>query len=927
MPRLIPVLLSACTLHEGGFAAKELVPPVPVEPGDGAHLVYEGHLAAPFVRTEHADATGLWVLMWNGDGYGPDLRFQTGPGLVLLHQPTDLGQAPTTHPPPPLPDPAVRLASIRYLPVTTPGHLAFHDDTTLYRYDGTGWTTEPFEGVASATCLGVGPARSVWIGTDARVTVVEDGATRSFTALPDQASTGPIGWGPFDGDRMRPIWTLDGQVCTGLLDLRTDTLTPEGCLDLGVPVALQRHVGGAVDRTFTVVSTIPPQRDRFVLVDATASGVSALGVIVDPPLELPDPVVDDPQTDFYVLRPPNPAASYPHTELILPDGSWTWTRDPTNPVILPASTCPCVEQDPTVCWCVPRTLSTTVSGLTGPHDRWLTASEWHDEVRYVWAAKWTDPDVSTTADPTFATRPYVEDEFVMGVQPGVLAPGWPDYADLGDCLSVTDATGAPILPDADGRYVLPPFAPYTVRYEGCDPGDGGPPLLPIAGSAPGTDTGPLDLYGASLGRGWPLDPADDPPVWVSSPVGGAVVRETTGWTHLAHDDRSITRTTLDAVDAAAPHPLHDGRWLLADGRIVVAATGTVDATIPRLPGAHDVSQRGSLLIQDGDMGLRVHDLATSPPTVHVDEPGARTATLLDLADDASVLLETDDATVWVRRPTGLPVSLGTVGFGLRRAAIAGDGRVVALTVRTSSTSVQERRLSLFALHGDPLVAEEQIVREAGYVDFALHRPSGAVLGARTTGNGLAVHTVVGDPAVDPTWSVASTDVTTAYVEAFQPFASPSGRTTDAAGWAWFREGQDVVGYDFTTGTVSRQPLPDLSNPADHLDHLGWLERDAGTGSRAWYRLDGGIVRSHGATDPVPLAGNRAARLGLNPAELSVGDAAPGEPLVDPVQITRFPPVLAAEHDGIDHVQPPCALYALEPQPAWVTEAPTWACVR
>jgi hypothetical protein len=915
---------------------RQFEPPVPMEPGDAARALVARSPMHPFAFQAHADAGGVWLLTFEGDGYGLDLRPEPGEGLEL-HR-LEGGEADgriTIHPGPPLEGEdftqVLSARQIHFVPSTEPGWLAFWYEGGLYRFDGTRWEVESWDPAvgpdpSTSSCLGVGPERSVWVQADGGIDVVEGGVARRLDTPPGIEPVDELVSGPFDGRRMRAGWTVAGELCTAQWDLADDTLIGTTCLDLGVPLLFRTPLGGRPELARAVVSVDPPQFGRFMLV-AFGDEVVVEGAIED--AGRPHEVVDHPQHDWFVYQPENPDALYPTTQMILPDGSFTWVDRPAN-AIQPAADCPCTENDPQTCWCLPRTLSAGTVGQASPLSFWNVAGEVHDGVRYVWADVWTDSGFDTTLDPTLELLDFEPEDLLDTIEPFVQAPGWTGYVDLNDCRTVVDSTGAELLPDDQGRYVLDDFETYEVTYENCLPPDGGPPLLPIGGLNPPGSTDAFDLTGASLGRGWPVDPADDPPqVVVAVDQSVLILRETSGWTLIEQDGAGIAQTSIDTPSAAPPRILADGRVLLAAGDLFDPASGAASQSIDLLSTPEQTFDVAGLLIDDSPAGLRIHDLSNGSVTTVVDEPGPRTAQLVDVSDDGLTLLETDGQSIWARRPGVGQADLGSVQVALRRGRLSADGNVAVVGLQTSATSVQQSSLTAWPLsESTGLIASGQTLCTECAAGWAFDRSTGAVLGPRIGGNGLSVYRPNGELPGSAAWAMLETEITDAYVAPPSPFAT-AAHSTDAYDWAWYSSGQDLVGFDFVTDTVLPYPAIDPTGEVrSGPNGLRWVQAD-GAGVE-WYRLDGPQtwVFHHRPfyDEPIELAGGRAAQ--VNGGSLQVGTWSVGDAqITGPIAITDFPPVMLADIVEPRFAGAPCVLYALESQPSWVTSAPSWACVR
>lgn len=926
-------MLAACRLGSDPLAEDALVP-VPTEPGQTARILAELSPGMPTAYATHADPSGVWAIVWTGDGYGLDLRPEEGHGYELFRLSGDEQGEVVRLPGPPLVEqPGVVVREYErllfdFLPSVTPGHLAFRHGSRIYRFDGADWTVEEVfpSGVLDLPSLGVGPERAAFVD-GANLKLVQAGQVDERYTLPgwDPFVYPEVAWGPFDGEGLRVAWIHEGELCTARLDLVGDTLQGQTCLDLEAPITFRSALAGTPEKAHVVVSSDPPEVDKYLLVAASDAGVEVLGRMST---AATDVVHDDPQTDFLTFAR-DEVGSIPD-QMILADGSFDWVRTPPGS-LQPAAECPCEENDPTVCWCIPRTLPSRSSVQVAPRSHWEVAVEVHDAKRYVWADYFTDPHVETTADPTLELLPFALDDLRLSLVPVVSAPGYEGYVDLNTCRTVTDSSGATVLPGASGAYPFDAYETLTVDYDGCLPPDGGPPLLPLTA----TDRGNTDVFtllGVSLGRGWPVDPLDDPPEVVArAGIPLLLVRETTGWTLFQQDGASIARATVDGPDAAAPRILLDGRVLLQSGDVYDPATNAVWNDVPLGVEPSLVRELHGFLVEDGPDRLRIHDLSGAAPLLVLDEPGVRTAELLDLSPDGPTLLETDGTTVWVRR-NGLQASLGGVSVGLRRALLSEDGSIAVVGLQTSSTNPQQSSLSAWGLDDSMgLVATERVLCTACEPQWAFDRASGAVLGPRNGGTleALDLHRPNTEAPGTPAWAWTSTPVDTGALYAV------GDSTTDAHGWAWYRRGTELVGFDFGTATstvqtgfLPVQPGFMATDPVrEQAGAIGWLLDDGGT----WHQLVGAGVwqASHGQVydDPVPVSGGRAVQALLGMNAFHAGVWSPGElQLTDSVEVAPFQPEMLAEKAEPVYSAVPCVLYALEVQPAWVDASP-WACVR
>ncbi len=895
----------------------------------GTGLLYERVATVPLTVKPWADTAGAYALLFVDEGLDADLLPVDAEGVVLVGL-TDENATAERLPPPPLPyttaeEMADGLAEQPFLPTVTPGHLALVAEGELYRFDGDAWSTEtlPPE-VIGAPCRGVGPERAVFDGPFGELWVVEDGALTEFAALPgtDPGLLVPLGWGPFDGERVRYVSLPQGDACTGTLDLATGVPAEDGCLDLGPELELRSGVTGSIDQVFLTIAPPAQGIGSTMLVRAGSDGVEVLGHPVGFVRAYPM-AVDDPQTDFAVLQPPTMAGGA-HGELVLPDGSWDWVRDPAG-VVQPAAECPCDEDDPVdVCWCLPRTLDADLARHVTPFEHWEIVAEIHDARFFVWASRRVhDPSQTTTADPTFELEPFDPDRIDVTIDVAVEAPGWPgQYADLSECLTVTDETGAELLPEPDGGYAVDAFLDYTLVYADCQPPDGGPPLLPVTAEAPAGNTDAFGLIGATLGRGWPLDPASDPPELVAGP-GLLVVHETSGWTALTVDGAGIRRTPVSGN--AAPRVLPDGFLLVEGGDVVDPTTGAVLDTVLLDVDPTDTRVLGpGLLVEDTVDRLVVQDLGSVPVTVLLDEAGPRSHTLLDVSDDGATLLETDGTTVRLRRPGVGEVALVDAEYGVGRAHLDASGSMAVVSRELAVTLVQT--YTAHSVDASLALQTRELCVECT-PGWAFDRATGAVLAPRPGGGGLTIHRPTGDPgALD--WAFTASDVFEGYVDPRYP-AGVGRHTTDAYGWAWYRDELDLVGIDLATeATVTVPGIDPTHEVRADASGLAWFEAD----SAVWHRITGpGVLEAHHtavSARPIPISQGRAAQIVLADDNLQVGDWLPGEPgLTGALEVTRdVQPVVPADISEPVFADAPCVPYALGPQPAGVDIA-TWACVR
>ncbi len=333
------------------------------------------------------------------------------------------------------------------------------------------------------------------------------------------------------------------------------------------------------------------------------------------------------------------------------------------------------------------------------------------------------------------------------------------------------------------------------------------------------------------------------------------------------------------------------------------------------PAALLVVAQGALLAEDTASGLRLLDPVAG--TVVRDEPGARSAQLLDADPSGSTLLELDAGQLLVRRG-GEVVVLRDEGEGLVRAELGDD--VVLTVVRTSPTQPQQGAVSVWALSdAGGLQATETVLCGDCRSDTAWSPATGAVVGFRADQTVVRwVPGAVEEPlSAAPVWGLL--------------FAAldPSGR-------AWWVDGADLVGASPEGGAVLVQGglpmIPEVGVVEDGA--LRWLGPEGPKGgSDRWLRLEGDSwVVHHGvvANLPAPLSDGRGVVANdLARARPTVGTWAAGdEVLGDVVEAASAYPLAWLE--GTQHPrmsQAPCFVYQGPEQPLWVVEPVRWGCVR
>ncbi|MCB9694216.1 MAG: hypothetical protein H6736_20590 [Alphaproteobacteria bacterium] len=890
---MILALLLACGDRENPDAVYAIypealgIPASPVDRGSPA-IVHEAFPAIPTTVVTHADGRGLWTLAWEGAGWDADLRDVPEAGLSLSLRATPDAE-PAAFAPPPLPFAdrdgfAARAGDLQFLPSTG---LAFLIDDQLFFDDGEGWTVRTYsEPDGLARIRAVERERVVHTRTDGPVLLTEyDGQVVERTRPPfavDGVREVPWNLGPVEGSVARTVWLPWGQVCTGRWDLVADTLSDVGCIDLETPVAFGSTVGGDLERGAVLLTADSVLRDFTLLVHVDDGGPVIVGEL--PATEADAGLFDDPTDDRLPLLDENGPLAW-----ITADGGHVRLADALPAELLLGADCD--ASDPYGDWCLPRTIvaATQRSGSGA----WTVGREPNHDARGRWFATLGAPEPTALPLTPFTGGTVLADGFAVSL-PDAFGMPLPEA-----CLTARGPDGTPVV-RVDGVWRVDETTAYTVELDACELGDGGPPVVGATMlSEPGLFD-PFALQGFDLARGWALDALDDPPeVVVDASIPGLLVREAAGWTSIARDPGGIARTVVDLPSAAAPRLLPDGRFLLEDGTLYDGTGSPESVVLGVLPA--EARLVGDLLVQDGPDLLRVHDLATSPPAVLVDEQGPRTWTFLLVTPDGSRVVEqsADGTRIRVRETTGgVLVEHGPHPGGLTGVDLAADGSEAVF----STASAPYHRVVHLDLGTVP----------AGVTEVCAFCGPHARLDDGRLVAGTDVYTVTAG-------LVGSVPIPGA--PNGQPVRREVARGLDAHGFVWWANG---VGLDVNG------PFDPASPSWAAMSWPGTLVADAPgwTWQQPWYwRLTGpGTATQHHREGLQPLLDGRAASLDALTRALSVGDLLPGTGLVDPALVYGAPAVLLdADPSHPRWASRPCEVYRYAPG-TWYAPPPAWICV-
>lgn len=881
---------------------------------------YVGNPGAVAIQA-HGSAAGLWVFHHTVEAYDEALA---PVDVAQLHFVAAGAQEPVELALPPGVD-AETFATAAYLPTVPPQLLAVAVSSptpTLYRLAAPGddWTSEPLPAALGDVVL-VAPDVVFGVVDETTAVYLKDREVAPLTPPAQLVSPGDAFYfGPIDESALRVFWVpTHAEICTGVWDLRSGRTERDGCIDTGVPHAGLVSAGGTVEESlFIHVEQHVLQGNRTVLAEASAESVEQLAV-VQPVLPTNSPYLAE-AVPWYVQRECAIGASLSSWgEFYDPDGTWAWNRCPH--ALYLDSACACNRtQDIKGCGCFSRRGPPQVQARTGPFSYMMVGEDALDaRVRVVVSSFEMDRDITTSNDPTEPTAPYD-----FATRPSWYFPSWgisgypPGYdtneaVSLSHCSTV-ESTAGPVTQQADGTFELDVREPYTVTLQGCQPPDGGPPLPTLRVEAPPiiasstppfevSESGVWGLREVSWARGVNVDIPEDSLRATQHPGAPVTIASSDAGTHYAiswSEAAGITWARIaDTTAGAYPQHFIDQRVLFTDGTVVDLDTGLPVGSVP----VGQVGARPELWL---GMDRSVWDLRGPTQLLELAEIGVVDMTEAGwlLAKLLQGLLVVDPATssqtqVYVGSPSRV-----------RHTAISADGRTVLAILQAAGADPS----GIYVWHStepDMLFTEATLCE--GCELAALDRESGDVL----------YH----DAAGLSRWDVAN-GTSHRVVDGAITSLIATHLPQDAWGGVWWRDGVEVVRYDWASGGVSRHALRGVS-AQDRLDlvHEHNVLRGV-SGNRNYFAMtEHGITPISLRDAPArPLAGGRGWLPELNNQQFGTLTAEH-----DLVQTFEGVGGAASAVGAGSDPQPsdlfrPCVLVRT-PMPDFVVSTHRWACVR
>ena len=950
---------------------------------------YEGHVSSPLAMRFHADTAGAYMLVQRGPGVTEELLPLEASEMRLRAWSSDETDRRE------LPVPDFDGASLFELieegcdfsPSLTPGLLVFRCRGTLARLspDDDAWTYDEdafpereliVASETSALYAGDQPEEE---GAQRFPIHVSEAGTVETAVLPfDVAEERDfIHWiGPWDGARVRVFYKENElELCSVVWELDTETLTDSGCLAFQVPGAgplSADHIAGSVDATIFLGGGEANGREQGDLFLATVVGdtfaikgrLSDRGNLglsnLSPPRAFLPQITDRYVTEVLTrVRENGPFGidTSEFRETFDIDGNWDWQRTgitELEPRLIEDPAQVCVGEALGLKTC--RAIDSALNGVlikTSFEKHWIATSIVTDGKRFALTQEFTtDEPVMTTIDPERVIDAYVPLEPVSEGEPVFAdgAPGFsptnhPRFVDLSACATVYDADGQALERDANGRFFVAFDTDHRIVLDGCDPGDGYLPLLPLEADAKNEAMGMLPdawfMTGVQFARGVPLDVQGFSPLVIPG-RGAMIVLTQEGWVLVEAPDPSSTVTTTVIAGVADGAPAFIG----PGGLIVLAGGEAIDPSTKATVGAlMDVDEPrdlkhfagGSMIALEERDRLAIWGIEDDVVSPLLDEAGERDHTLLDASDDAARLLEQTGEALLVREPSsGRVVALTTLSQPLVDARISASGDHVVVLAGASVNWT----LTRYQLHSPTMETWSVYEESLGEArDFAFDRATGNVLapGALTPGereDGLLLF-ATSDQAPGARALVAESE---------RIGELSSDGSTHAI---WTRSVDNTIElarFEWSTQQLSASEIPtDRPTNFDGTLHHAHDELVAIYDGQRWFGVDGEFV------DPlasIPLSGFRGAEFGPGDGyswnyALRLGELAlDGSLLAGAYDVVYardgFDPSSGGDSellfygrvDDAPFLEAPCIPYRTIEAPSFITsEWPRWVCAR